>query len=50
MGVGTSMSGNLILYNALETEFRKISLKRDVDCPLCGNKPTILDLSIHSEI
>ena len=50
MEVGTSMSGNLILYNALETEFRKISLKRDIDCPLCGNKPTILDLSIHSEI
>jgi adenylyltransferase/sulfurtransferase len=49
MGVGTSMSGNLILYNALETEFRKISLKRDTDCPLCGEKPTILDLSIHSE-
>ncbi len=49
MGVGTSMAGNLILYNALETEFRKISLKRDTDCPLCGEKPTILDLSIHSE-
>jgi len=50
MGVGTSMSGNLILYNALETEFRKISLKRDTDCPLCGDKPTIVDLSIHFEI
>jgi molybdopterin/thiamine biosynthesis adenylyltransferase len=50
IGVGSSLSGNLILYNALETEFRKISLKRDVNCPLCGNKPTILDLSIHSEI
>ena len=49
MGVGTSMSGHLILYDALETEFRKISLKRDTDCPLCGDKPTISDLSIHSE-
>lgn len=49
MGIGTSMSGNLILYDALETEFRKISLKRDTDCPLCGDMPTILDLSIHSE-
>lgn len=48
MGIGTSMSGNLVLYDALETEFRKISLKRDADCPLCGEQPTIFDLSIHS--
>ena len=48
MGIGTSMSGNLVLYDALEAEFRKISLKRDADCPLCGEQPTIFDLSLHS--
>jgi molybdopterin/thiamine biosynthesis adenylyltransferase len=48
MGIGNSLSGNLMLYDALETEFRKISLKRDRNCPLCGNHPTISDLSIHT--
>jgi molybdopterin/thiamine biosynthesis adenylyltransferase len=48
MGIGTSLSGNLILYDALESEFRKISLKRDSDCPLCGNHPSITDLSMHA--
>lgn len=48
MEIGTSLSGSLLLYDALETEFRKISLKRDVDCPLCGDHPTISDLSIHT--
>ena len=48
MGIGNSLSGNLMLYDALETEFRKISLKRDSNCPLCGNHPTISDLSIHT--
>jgi molybdopterin-synthase adenylyltransferase len=48
MAIGTSLSGNLMLYDALETEFRKISLKRDSNCPLCGDHPTISDLSIHA--
>ncbi|NKB20452.1 MAG: molybdopterin-synthase adenylyltransferase MoeB [Alphaproteobacteria bacterium] len=48
MGIGTSLSGQLMLYDALETEYRKISLKRDSDCPLCGDHPTISDLSIHA--
>ena len=48
MGIGNSLSGNLMLYDALETEFRKISLKRDSNCLLCGNHPTISDLSIHT--
>lgn len=48
MGIGTSLSGNLMLYDALESEFRKISLKRDSDCPLCGNHPSITDLSMHA--
>ena len=48
MGIGNSLSGNLMLYDALETEFRKISLNRDSNCLLCGNHPTISDLSIHT--
>jgi adenylyltransferase/sulfurtransferase len=36
MGVGQSLSGRLLLYNALAAEWRQIRLKRDPACPVCG--------------
>lgn len=48
MGIGKSMSGTLMIYDALHTEFRNVKVKRDTGCPLCGDAPTIKDLSIHS--
>lgn len=47
LGIGRSLSGSLIIYDALAAAFRKIKIKPDPDCPLCGEKPTIADLSIH---
>lgn len=47
MGIGDSLSGSLIICDGLGTTFRKIKLKRDPDCPLCGDNPTITDLSGH---
>tara|TARA_Y100000814_G_scaffold255464_1_gene203816 strand:- start:408 stop:1205 length:798 start_codon:yes stop_codon:yes gene_type:complete len=47
MGIGSGLTSNLLLYDALEIEFRKITLKPDRDCPLCGDNPSILDLSSH---
>ncbi|MFC1673208.1 ThiF family adenylyltransferase [Pseudomonadota bacterium] len=47
LGIGDSMSGSLLVYDALATQFRKIKVKRDPGCPLCGDNPTIEDLSIH---
>ena len=47
LGIGDSMSGSLLVYDALATQFRRIKVKRDPGCPLCGEKPTITDLSIH---
>jgi len=49
MGIGQSMSGTLMIYDALHTEFRNVKVKRDKGCPLCGDNPTITDLSIHQE-
>ena len=49
LGIGESMSGYLLVYEALGTTFRKIRVKRDHACPLCGDNPTITDLSIHGE-
>lgn len=47
MGIGQSMSGTLMIYDALHSEFRNVKVKRDKGCPLCGDNPTITDLSIH---
>ena len=38
MGIGSSLSGRLLLYNALHGEWREIRLKRDPDCRACGAK------------
>lgn len=40
LGIGRSLSGRLLLYDALETSFRMLNLARDPDCPLCGDHPT----------
>jgi len=47
MGIGESMAGHLLLYDALDTTFRKIRLPRDAGCQLCGDQPSIIDLSAH---
>ena len=39
IGMGDSLSGALLLYDALGTTFRKVHIKRSPDCPLCGTKP-----------
>ena len=36
MGIGTSMSGSLLIWDALEAQFRKIRLRKDKECPVCG--------------
>lgn len=41
LGIGQSMSGRLLLYDALESTFRTIAVPRDPDCALCGERPTI---------
>ena len=49
MGIGDSLAGQLMLYDALDATIRKISLKRDAACPLCGDQPAITDLSAHAD-
>ena len=46
--VGESLSGKLLIFDALETTFRKVRVKRDPGCPLCGDQPAITDLSRHA--
>jgi molybdopterin-synthase adenylyltransferase len=36
LGIGQSLSGALLMYDSLNTNFHKIELSRDPDCPTCG--------------
>jgi len=49
MGIGESLSGRLLVWDALATRFRTITLPRDPNCALCGPQATIRDLSAHGE-
>ena len=48
LGIGESLSGRLLLWDALAARMRTIRLPRDPTCPLCGDYPTITDLSAHA--
>jgi adenylyltransferase/sulfurtransferase len=41
LGIGRSLSGRLLLYDALEAEMRSLALDKSPDCPLCGTSPSI---------
>jgi molybdopterin/thiamine biosynthesis adenylyltransferase len=47
LGLGDSLSGALLIYDALGAQFRRIKIKRDPACALCGPQATIKHLSIH---
>jgi len=44
LGKGSSLVGRLLLFNALDMKFRELKLRRDPQCPLCGENPTITEL------
>ena len=48
LGIGEGMSGRLLLWDALDTRFRTVKLRRDPACALCGAAAGIRDLSAHA--
>ena len=48
LGIGESLSGKLLIYDALATAFRRVTLRRDPTCALCGEAASINDLSAHA--
>src|SRR5580693_10355594 len=44
IGKGEPLIGRLMLYDALSMKFRELKLRRDPDCPVCGDHPTITKL------
>jgi len=49
LGIGKPLVGKLLIYDALNTEFRNLRLRRDVNSPICGEKPTIKELVDYEE-
>lgn len=43
-GIGEPLIGRLLLYDALEMRFRELKLRRNVNCPVCGDHPTVTEL------
>jgi adenylyltransferase/sulfurtransferase len=44
LGIGEPLIGRLLLFDALGMEFRELQLRKDPDCPLCGERRTITTL------
>jgi adenylyltransferase/sulfurtransferase len=44
LGKGEPLVGRLVLYDALAMRFRELKLRRNPECPVCGDHPTIKEL------
>lgn len=49
IGIGDSLAGRLLIYDALGSRFESVKVGWDPDNPLSGTSPTIHDLSIHAK-
>ncbi len=49
-GIGETLIGRLLLYDALRMKVRDITLPRDPDCPVCGDAPTIRELVAYDQV
>ncbi|MDZ5662733.1 adenylyltransferase/sulfurtransferase MoeZ [Nocardioides sp. S-58] len=43
-GIGEPIAGKLMIYDALEMEYRKLKVRKDPSCALCGENPTVTEL------
>jgi sulfur-carrier protein adenylyltransferase/sulfurtransferase len=49
LGIGSTLKNRLLLYDALHMRFRELKLRREADCPVCGDHPTITKLIDYQE-
>jgi molybdopterin/thiamine biosynthesis adenylyltransferase len=50
VGQGEPLVGRLLMYDSLGMKFREIRIRRDPNCPLCGDHPTIPALMNYHEL
>ena len=44
LGTGEPLIGRFLIYDALRMRFRELKLRRDPECPVCGDNPTVREL------
>ena len=49
LGKGDLLIGELLLYDSLKMDFKKLKVKRNPECPICGENPTIKELIDYEE-
>jgi sulfur-carrier protein adenylyltransferase/sulfurtransferase len=49
LGIGETLKNRLLLYDALSMRFRELKLRRDRNCPVCGDHPTVTKLIDYQE-
>ncbi|MCS7142279.1 MAG: molybdopterin-synthase adenylyltransferase MoeB [Aigarchaeota archaeon] len=50
LGVGQPLIGRLLIIDALSTNFKELTVKRDQRCPICGDNPTIKELIDYEQM
>jgi adenylyltransferase/sulfurtransferase len=50
LGIGEPLVGKLLIMDALSMDFRKVKLRKDPNCPLCGEKPVIKELIEYEQV
>ena len=41
LGLGNTLVNRLLMFDAEDMDFRKVKLRKDPECPVCGDNPTI---------
>jgi adenylyltransferase/sulfurtransferase len=49
LGAGKPMIGRLLLFNAMALSFKELKLRKNPECPICGEHPTITELIDYNE-
>ncbi len=49
LNLGEPLVGKLLLFDALSMDFRKMRIRRDPQCPVCGDNPTVTELIDYEE-
>jgi molybdopterin/thiamine biosynthesis adenylyltransferase len=50
LGLGQPLRGALLTWNALDMHFRKIKVPRNKECSVCGDQPTITELTDYEHV
>jgi len=49
LNIGDLLTGKLLVFNALDSSFRKVNVPSNLKCPICGDKPEITELIDYEE-